>query len=243
MPVIVALSSTTSAQDIINRALRLLAQLESGESATANETADALAALNALIDSWRNEALMCYALQEVTYNITGSGVQAFSIGPSGTVVSTRPISIVDAYVTYLGVDTNVAIVEMPQWDAIPLKTVTSTIPDRLYYRPDMPDGTVQIYPVPMSPSLLHMVVSVPLESFASASSTLQLPPGWVDALVYNLAVAIAPEYEMDARHSVIAQARNAKAGVKRANTRPIVAAPEIAQLVGSRRPFNIYTGQ
>lgn len=41
------------AQDVINRALRALGIIASGETATASDSADALAALNAMLAEWR----------------------------------------------------------------------------------------------------------------------------------------------------------------------------------------------
>jgi len=43
----------TTARDVINRSLRILGVLASGEAATASEANDALVALNSMIDSWQ----------------------------------------------------------------------------------------------------------------------------------------------------------------------------------------------
>ena len=50
----------------INRALRLIGAIGAGETPTDDERADALVALNAMLDTWRNEKLMCYARQDET---------------------------------------------------------------------------------------------------------------------------------------------------------------------------------
>ena len=56
-------------QVVIDRAYRLLGQLNLGESADSTESANALIAINALLDSWRNESLMCYAMHDQSINL------------------------------------------------------------------------------------------------------------------------------------------------------------------------------
>ena len=46
-----------TARDMINSALRLLGKLQSGEVATANEAADALASLNQMLHAWRDQGI------------------------------------------------------------------------------------------------------------------------------------------------------------------------------------------
>ena len=49
-----------SAGDIINGALRLIGMLAEGETPSAETSADALFAMNQMIDSWNLEKLMIY---------------------------------------------------------------------------------------------------------------------------------------------------------------------------------------
>ena len=87
----------TTVNLIITRALRLLSQLNSGVQPTISEQGDALSTLNAMIDSWRNDRLMCYALQEEAIPLT-QGVATYTIGPTGALVTTRPVKIESARV-------------------------------------------------------------------------------------------------------------------------------------------------
>ena len=58
-------------RDLINGSFRLLGTLASGEQATAAEAADALASLNSLLDSWKLEALLVYAILPQTFPLVG----------------------------------------------------------------------------------------------------------------------------------------------------------------------------
>src|SRR4051812_2373819 len=116
MPIIVSTGGST-AQNIIDRALRLLGQLESGQSATTAETADCLTALNAMLDSWRNERLMCWALQDEAIPLVSTN-STRSLGPSGDYVTTRPQDILGAYVVYSTSSIPVRVITAQEWDSI-----------------------------------------------------------------------------------------------------------------------------
>lgn len=240
MPIIVTTSSST-AQDLIDRAMRQIQQLESGESATAAETADCLRALNAMLDSWRNERLMCFSLQDEVITLAAT-TTVLSIGPSGTYTTTRPQDIISAHAVLDSIARDIRVISSDEWDAIPDKTSTSDVPYRLYYEPQMPNGFAYLYPIPSSASELHIRTKVPLTGYLNATDTIELPPGWEEAVVTNLAVAIAPEFETEAKPSVVKRAAMSKASIKTVNSRPIEARTELGAMFRRGRP-NILTGE
>ena len=97
-----------TAATIINRALRLLGAISSGASADTDEMADGLIALNAMIDSWNNERLMIYAIQDESLTLV-DGQASYTIGTSGNLNTTRPVSIEGAYVRASSLDYPVRI--------------------------------------------------------------------------------------------------------------------------------------
>ena len=230
----------STVQNIIDRAYRLLGQLNLGESADTNESANLLTALNAMLDSWRNERLMCYAVQDQTIPLVSTNATR-TVGPSGDLITTRPITIEGAYIVYSNVSVPVRVIEYDEWAAIPAKTTTSTYPGFLYYQPTMPDGTINLWPIPSGSSTLHILTWTPVLSFASVGLTVTLPPGWEDALAANLAIYIAPEIPVDPRPTVIGMARNTKSMIKKANVRVIKATSELATLL-NRSHSNIERG-
>lgn len=221
-------------QTIADRALRLLGKLDAGSSASTQETADALISCNAMMDSWRNERLMCYAMRDESITIASTNTTK-TVGPSGDLVSTRPVSIEAAYIVASNISYGVDIIDEEQYAAIPAKTSVSSWPDRIWYQPSLPNGTIYLYPIPNASSTLHIITRTPFTAFAASTDTVSFPPGWEEALATNLAIAIAPEYETDPRASVVKMATDSKANIKRANSRPIVAVTELPMLVGSHR--------
>ena len=228
-------------QVVIDRAYRLLGQLNLGESADSTESANALIAINALLDSWRNESLMCYAMQDQSINLA-NGNTTKTIGPTGDLVTTRPTNIDDAYILYSGDSIPVKIIEYAsEYVYIPDKTTTDTYPLKIAYNPEMPDGRIYMYPLPNATSVLHVITRTPVTAFALVSTTISLPPGWEDALAANLALYLAPELQVQPSPMVIGMAANTKRSIKRTNTRPIKQSNE---LVAISQPYrgNILTG-
>lgn len=233
----------TTVANICDRAARLLSQVNPGETMTTSEYSDALVSLNAMVDSWRNERLMCFAMRDETVTMV-SAQTSYTIGPSGNLNTTRPVKIDDAYVVISNISyPDVKILTVEEWDAIPSKTATSNRPDRIYYQPSYPLGTLYVYPIPNAASDLHILTWTPLTAFAAVTDTVSLPPGWEEALATNLAIAISPEYKTQASAAVIKMAVDAKANIKRVNAPLMKAYTELQALVGGRHRSNIITDQ
>ena len=230
----------STAANIIDRAHRILGQIGAGETCTASEYSDGLTALNALLDSWRNDQLFCYAMQEEALTLS-SGTSSYTVGPSGTLVTTRPIEILDAYIRDNSIDYPVQIITNEEYNTIPAKSTQSNWPDRMNYTPTMPNGTVYVYPVPNATRTLYLMTRVVLTSFSATTDTVSLPPGWERAMAYNLAIEMAPEYQTEPTPTTVVLAKASKAQIKQANSNPIFGNNE---LVYMKKPdFHIMTGQ
>lgn len=228
-----------TASDLINRALRLIGALEPGESPSAQETADGLTALNAMIDSWQTERLAIYAMQATTKVLTvGDGT--YTIGSSGDINTTRPVRINSAYITKDSIDYPCDQLTSQGYRSFADKTTTTNIPEYFYYEPTYPLGTIYLYPVPSEAVTLNLNLWVPIQSFATSSTSVSLPPGYERALTYSLAVEIAPEYGKSVSAEVAGSAISAKSSIKRANaaSNPIYARLEQG---GGVRKYNVFS--
>lgn len=228
-----------TAQTIIDRALRLIGAIASGESPTTAEGTDALAALNALIDSWRNDRLMAYALSESTLTLTATDA-SYTIGTGGNIDTTRPVKVESAFCRSGDVDYPVEVIDKARYDAIPDKTTTSDIPQFLYYDSAVTTGNISLWPVPSTANVLHVTMWTVLSTLAAVSTTVTLPPGYERALAYNLAIEIAPEYEKTVSQEVAKIARESLAALKKINSRQIIAYSELS--INGNRRGDIYAG-
>lgn len=219
--------------DLIDGSLRLIHQIGSGETASADEYADGLEAVNAILATWNNEIGMCYALREESLTFTAAVSR--TLGPTGNLATTRPVEIVQAWVVDSNTSYPVRIISDEEYAAIPDKTTTGDWPELLNYKPDMPNGTVYFYPVPNASGTMKLLTRTPVSNFAATSDTISLPPGWERALRFNLAVDLASEFEADVPLKVEQIARSSKRALARMNQRPHEAHSDLPRLLGRGR--------
>ena len=230
-----------TAGDQINRALRLLGVLAEGEVPSADTSNDALTALNQMIDSWNTERLAVYATQDQVFTWP-SGETTQTLGPSGDFVGTRPVLLDDStYFTQGGVSYGVQMINEDQYNAIALKTVTSTFPQVMWVNQTNPDITMHVYPRPTSALIWHFISVLPLSQPALLSTELYFPPGYMRAFAYNLACEIAPEFGEEPSQQVQRIAMTSKRNLKRINNPDYVMGMPYS-LVSNRRRYNIYAG-
>lgn len=228
-------------QTLIDRACRLLGAVESGESASAEESADGLIALNALLDSWTNERNLVYSISDISKAMT-VGDASYTIAAAGDFVTARPVTVKSAYMTKDGIDYPVRVLTADEWFAIEDKTTTGDIVEKVWYNPTMPSGTLNVWPVPSGTNTLHLVLWTPITAIASLATTIALPNGWERALAYNLAIELAPEFKAEPSAAVVRVATASLGAIKRANAPTIKMVSDLPCMVGGAS-YNILTDQ
>lgn len=230
-----------TAQTIIDRALRLIGAIASGESPTAAESNDGLTALNAMIESWQTERLIVYAILDTAFTMTPSD-GSYTVGPAGNFALTpRPTQLEGCFVRASSIDYPVEIVDFDKWFTIPDKSSDSDLPIYAYYEPTLSTGTLLLWPIPNAAHSLHILSWTTVSSLASLITAVTLPQGYERALAYNLAVEVSSEYEKPVPTSVGSIATESKAAIKRFNQRPMLANTELGQIISGQRS-NIYSG-
>lgn len=225
----------TTARDIVTSALRKLGALRVGESPTAGEASDALEIMNDLLESHSNDGLMVYARTLENFALSG-GVSDYTIGPSATFDTTRPVYIVDAYYRSGDIDYPIRVVQDQDYADISIKT-TQAYPYWLNYTNGFPIATIKLYPTPDASGLLFLLSEKPLQTF-TIDQDVSLPPGWLRYLKNQLVIELAPEYGLEVPQSAAVTAKSALAAIKRgvARTRTM----DNKSYAGTRQ--NIYTG-
>jgi len=225
----------TTGLEIITKAMQKNGVLLKSESPSPDESSDGLDALNDLISSWSTESMLIYARTLESFTLTG-GTSSYTIGTSLTFNTARPLKIISAYLRNSTTDTNIAIVPDEVFANITNKT-TQGIPEFLNFDNGFPTATIKLWPVPSSAYSLFLSSEKELSALTLAG-TVSLPAGWKRALIYNLAMELAPEYGQQPDALIVQHAndskRNIKATIMRNRTMDASATPSMG--------FNVYSG-
>lgn len=236
--------------DLIKAAMRLIQVSAVDVDLTAQELKDGLESLNRMLDSWSLDELMLYQVIREPFELV-SGQNPYSIGLGGDFNTVRPTKIVGAYLTLnngsIPVDYPMDVIQYDDYNAIRLKTLSTNFPNYIYYQPSFPIGEIYIYPVftpndpaTIGPAYITLTSWKPLPIIADPTAPLEFPPGYWEAIVFNLAVRLAEEYQFSIREATIALATNALKRLKRMNQRTNTLNTDVALMNTSQLRYNIY---
>lgn len=235
--------ATTS--DLIKGSLRLLGVIGQGESPSAAEQTDGLNALNEMLSSWSNERLLAYSRVREEFTLT-SGQGSRTIGTTGNFVTSRPQEIEQATIEDQSASPTaeypLQILSLAEWAGIIQKDSTADVPTKLYYEPTNPNGTLYLWPVPSAANKIVLYSRKPLSALA-ITDTLAFPPGWEEALRYNLAVKLAPEYGVAPALEVKEIALTSRAAIEGTNNQQLNLMRVDAALLRGGSGFNIILGE
>lgn len=242
----------TTANDLITRALRTIQFLGDTEVPSASQSSDGLVSFNAMLDSWSaGHGLTAYEIQEQSFALV-IGTASYTIGIGGTINVYRPNSITQAYIR----DSNnnnygMRIVPRALWNSIGNRgsTITSQIPNTLFYDPQYPLGIINIFPTPLLAYTCYFDSELQQVTSAALTTSISMPPGYERAFVFNLGVDLAnmmgfpiPAAGANQKNTV-QLAEEALANIKRRNIQnnPQYAAYDSAIVSNSYATYNIYS--
>ena len=190
-----------TAQDMIESSMRLIGAIGRGQSAAAQEHAAGLEVLNRLLDSWNQRRELIYEVSRNEATLTGNrnphtiGL-AVGSGSVGDIAVVRPQMIEDASVIPAGttIELPVKVLTRDEYRAIPNKELSATYPTDLWYEREWPLGKIWLYPEPSGAAKLVYYVWKQLPSGMVLADEFSVPPGYLQAIRYTLAVEFAPEY-------------------------------------------------
>ena len=196
--------------DLIRATLRLIGAISSSETPAADESSDALEALNLMLGSWGASRFLSASTGKVTHTCNGS--TSYTIGVGGDINTTRPTAIYNAYWSTGGLDYPLTFLDYSDYQDIGIKNIGS-IPEYIVLKPDNPLSTIYLFPVPANGTLT--LDNIRPATDLTLADDLPYPPEWIRALKFNLAVEIAPEYGFAVSPEIAALAQDSKAIVMR----------------------------
>lgn len=204
--------------DLIKGSLRLCGSLGIGRGIGASAEADCLLTLNAMLASWNTERLTVYTTVEATYPLVANQA-TYTIGPSGAdFTAARPNRIDRAAIVLEAYRLPIEVLTEQRWSWILERANQAPMPVAIYSDGGSPLSTLHLWPIPTTASGLVLTTWGALTAFGAVTDTIALPDGYERALMYNLALELAPQFP-DSRLTpiVVETARQAKAAIKRLN--------------------------
>lgn len=208
-----------TALEIISRAMRQCGALGVGEIVSSDDSALGLEALNAMLDSWQIERLLVYRLKDQTFPLV-SGTASYTCGFGGTWSTTnRPVKIESACV----VDASGNVfpctqIDKQTLDAIDAPYERSTYPTVFYVDWNLPLVRFTLYPTPGNSSVSFRYTDwQPMQQFVAPPDVFSFPPGYLDAVTFNLAIRLAVEFGLPVTAELNSLAMSTKARVKKIN--------------------------
>jgi len=204
--------------DLIRRSFYLINAVAAGEVPDDMMMNDALSTLNEMIDSWSIETLSVYGTDNDEFTLT-PGKFNYTYGTGGDFNVQRPVYITDMYMIRQGVTTPVKIIPIEAYNAIAIKAQSQPLVERAYITTSFPLVEVNLWPIPSEANTIGFTSNRVLTNIPNLTTAIYLPPGYLRALRYCLAVELWPEYPNQATDigTVKAIAIKAKANIKTAN--------------------------
>jgi len=204
-----------TAGDIIKRALKTAGVLGVGQTALAEDTADALTDMNWMLSQWQRKRWLVYHLVDMA--LVSNGHNSYTIGPGGDFdMPLRPEKIASAFVRQmvaspsLRADFGLEIIEAREdYNLITLKDYPS-FPSSIFYDSAFPLGNVLFTPTPASGLFeIHLAIKDTLPQFSTVNDDIVLPAEYYAALHFNLARRLRVSYQLPADTGLDGLARDA----------------------------------
>lgn len=212
-------------RDLVRSSFRCIGVLREGQGPNSDDITDSLVVLNAMISSWSIDRLNIFDIQSNAYSLAPNQ-QTYQIGPGAPDFNApRPARIDRAAVVYVpnggySPELPLDMLSLREWEDIRIKNITSPIPTAIYNDNAFPNANLNLWPIPTDalPLILYTWQALTGNFAVSGLDTaLSFPPGYEDAIRYNLAVRLAPEWQKELREDVIESARASKMYIQSLN--------------------------
>lgn len=206
----------TPVLELIRAAMNVNNILFDGEDPDANATRAGLFQLNSMLDSWSGEQIMVYSERNDVFTLV-PGQATYTVGPAGNFVMPRPVEIIGVQIVSDGDSYPIAVISNLEYQRIGDKQATADIPSSVGVLTSFPSVSLSFWPMPSVANQVRLVSRVQFTEFTSVTQIVSLPPGYQEAIIYNLAFRIATARQMPMADSAIQLAQSSLARIKRNN--------------------------
>lgn len=223
---------------MVRGGLRLIGVGGQGEDLDAAQENDAFDILNEMIGSWGAQSSLLVVTHESFTLVVGTA--EYTIGDGQTWDTDRPNNILGGYIrSSAGDDYPLRLMERPRFNDIATKD-SSYRPERMYYRPSVPYGTVLFDAAPTAAETVYLDLEKPLSSIATLDTSISLPQEYYRAIRYNLAIHLAPEYERPVSREVAVIADESLKVIHRRNVANDIAVMDVDPILSPRPRYRSF---
>ena len=203
--------------DVINEALLLLGVIYPGQTISAEALATAELGCNMMLGEWSAQGLAVFSVAKITKALV-SGTATYTIGTGATWNTPRPEKIEAWAVTSSsGFAGSGKPVDPATFVTIARdRSAIGSIIEALNYDAAYPVGTLTLYPIPNG-GTLELWVWQQFAFISDFTAAIDFPPGYLKAIVYNLAVDLAPKFGRPLDPTIATVAMQCKAGLGAVN--------------------------
>lgn len=188
-------------EELITKALRMLGVISGAQSSTdvPNDLASASNSLNLMLNAWQADGLQLWQTETVTITTPTANADYEFGDDAGTYTDYRPIDVLEVYRVDETSNVWVELTRLSRVDFNQLSDHDSTgTPVNYYYNNDMDKGTLSVWPIAdasfIANSSIVVVLTKAFDDVTSTGDVIAFPQEWQLAVVYGLAVIMAPEY-------------------------------------------------
>ncbi len=204
-----ATSSNTSWElnrnEYIEAALRKLGVLPEGVSASTNQVTTGAQALNGIIARFNTLGMPLWKRTDATVTLV-DGTETYTLS--------NAIKLAEVYIRVIDSSVTWKLELKSEYDIRALPYTSTGVPNCYSYTPNLAEGgTLRVWPIPDSSSAsqynLRVIYQKEFYGVTASTQTLDFPAYWTDAVVFELASVLAPEYgiPLNDRVALKAQAR------------------------------------
>jgi hypothetical protein len=195
---------TTSRDNVITRALRIIGAIGQGETPSSTQLSEGAQALNDLVKEWNADGMQLWKYVSSSAITYVSGQANYTIGTGAAVNQVAPLKIVQAFNRNISSSNDSPIVLLTRQEYNMMGNKASTgVPNQLYYFPpgavatEM-SGIITVYPAPDAATAtaynLYVIGQFSIQDFDASTDTVDFPSYYYNSLVWGLADQLSYEY-------------------------------------------------
>ena len=153
-----------------------------------------------------------------------------------------PDPIIVGYTLSSNFEIPMEVINYQKFQGIQLKDTPSTIPTQIYREDLGALDRLTVWPVPSESCAVVLYGKKDLSTFEDLDAEIDLPSTYEEALKYNLAIRLAPEYGKEPSGAVVTIARESLATLRKNNSPVVMMKSDAFGLADNAKRFNILSG-